>query len=115
MAENTIGKIDLMMMAIVQAQDAANAEEVLCSEGFSITRLPSVGGFLGQRNCTLLIGLQHTEKERAMDALRKVCRERTEYMAVPLESAPLPMPTPTPVTVGGAIVFTFKVEHFEEV
>jgi uncharacterized protein YaaQ len=27
----------------------------------------------------------------------------------------LPMPTPTPITVGGAIVFTFPVEHYEEV
>ena len=115
MAENIPGKIDLMMMAIVQAQDASNAEEALCREGFSVTRLPSVGGFLGQRNCTLLVGLPHAEVNKAMDAMRTVCRERTEYIAVPLESAPLPMPTPTPVTVGGAIIFTFQVEQFEEV
>ena len=115
MTEQSTVKIDLLMMAIVQSQDAVGAEEALCTEGFKVTRLPSVGGFLGQRNCTLLIGLLRTETSRAMDALRKVCRERTEYIAVPLESAPLPMPTPTPVTVGGAIIFTFPVEHFEEV
>jgi uncharacterized protein YaaQ len=50
-----------------------------------------------------------------LDTLQTVCRERTEYIAVPLESAPLPMPTPTPITVGGAIIFTFAVEQFEEV
>lgn len=108
-------KVDLMMMAIVQAQDAQNAEEALCKQGLSVTRLPSVGGFLGQRNATLLIGLADEEKDKALSAMRTVCRERTEYIAVPLESAPLPMPTPTPITVGGAIVFTFTVEHFEEV
>lgn len=115
MAENSSKKVDLMMMAIVQAQDAAEAEEELCAQGLCVTRLPSVGGFLGQRNATLLVGLSRAELDKAMEALRKVCRERTEYIAVPLESAPLPMPTPTPVSVGGAIVFTFGVEHFEEV
>lgn len=108
-------KVDLMMMAIVQAQDAQNAEEALCTKGISVTRLPSVGGFLGQRNATLLIGLARKEMNIVLEALRTVCRERTEYIAVPLESAPLPMPTPTPITVGGAIVFTFPVEHYEEV
>jgi uncharacterized protein YaaQ len=108
-------KIDLMMMAIVQAQDAQNAEEALCTKGISVTRLPSVGGFLGQRNATLLIGLARKEINSVLETLRTVCRERTEYIAVPLESAPLPMPTPTPITVGGAIVFTFAVEHYEEV
>jgi uncharacterized protein YaaQ len=108
-------KVDLMMMAIVQAQDAQNAEEALCTKGISVTRLPSVGGFLGQRNATLLIGLARKDMNTVLEALRTVCRERTEYIAVPLESAPLPMPTPTPITVGGAIVFTFPVEHYEEV
>ncbi len=108
-------KVDLMMMAIVQAQDAQNAEEALCTKGISVTRLPSVGGFLGQRNATLLIGLARKDMNTVLEALRTVCRERIEYIAVPLESAPLPMPTPTPITVGGAIVFTFPVLHYEEV
>ena len=49
-----------------------------------------------------------------MELLNRTCRQRVEYIAVPLESAPLPMPAPTPVTVGGATIFGLEIEHYEE-
>ena len=108
-------KCDTLLMAIIQAQDAEISEDALCDKDFSVTRLPSVGGFLGRRNITLLIGLQKERYPEAIEILKQTCRERTEYIAVPLESAPLPLPTPTPVTVGGATVFSFDLDHYEEV
>jgi uncharacterized protein YaaQ len=48
-----------------------------------------------------------------MAELQKNCRQRVEYISIPLESAPLPLPAPTPVTIGGAAVFSIDVEHFE--
>jgi len=110
MAEN---KPSILYIAIVQAQDAECAETVLVELGFPINRLPSTGGFLGRRNATLLIGSTPEQKEILFKALKDNCRQRVEYIAVPLESAPLPLPTPTPVTIGGATVFSFDVEHFE--
>jgi len=104
-----------LMIAVVQAQDAEAAEEALLGKEFKVTRLPSTGGFLGRRNATLLIGLTCNQVEIAVNVLRNVCRERTEYIAVPLESAPLPIPTPTPITIGGATVFILEIERFEEV
>ncbi len=103
------------MIAVVQAQDADGAAHALLDKGYKVTRLPSTGGFLGRRNATLLIGLPKEKQADAMQILKKNCRERTEYIAVPLESAPLPIPTPTPITIGGATVFVLEVEHFEEV
>lgn len=47
-------------------------------------------------------------------ALQTACRQRVEYLAIPLEGSPLPMPSPVPVTVGGATVFTFPVDRYEE-
>jgi uncharacterized protein YaaQ len=47
--------------------------------------------------------------------LEESCRQRIEYLTLPLEGSPLPMPTPVPVTVGGATVFALPVEHFEEI
>jgi uncharacterized protein YaaQ len=47
--------------------------------------------------------------------LQETCRQRVEYIAVPLESAPLPLPTPTPITIGGATIFGMEIEHFEEI
>ena len=104
-----------LMIAVVQAQDAEAAEEAFLEGKFKVTRLPSTGGFLGRRNATLLIGLPCERMEEALNILRKNCRERTEYIAVPLESAPLPIPTPTPITIGGATIFILEIERFEEV
>ena len=103
----------LLIVAIIQAQDLENAQESLSNLGFISTRLPSVGGFLGRRNATLLVGSPEERLTEAMDALHESCRQRVEYIAVPLESAPLPLPTPTPITIGGATVFALEVEHFE--
>ena len=102
-----------LFFAIVQAQDAEYAEESLIKKGFIINRLPSTGGFLGRRNSTLLIGANSELEPAMIQALKENCRQRVEYIAVPLESAPLPLPTPTPVTIGGATLFSIDVEHFE--
>jgi len=104
----------LLMLAVVQAQDAELAKEALEKLGLTMVRLPSVGGFLGRRNATLLIGLPEQRRDAAIEALHQSCRQRVEFIAVPLESAPLPMPTPTPITVGGATIFALEVDHYEE-
>jgi uncharacterized protein YaaQ len=104
-----------LLLAVVQSQDAEMAEESLNKLGMTVQRLPSVGGFLGRRNATLLIGLPEEQREKAEEILRLNCRQRVEFIAVPLESAPLPLPTPTPITVGGATVFALEVEHYEEI
>jgi len=115
MTENTKeSKNTVLLMAVVQAQDAETAENALMKMGFSVTRLPSAGGFLGRRNATLLIGLPFSHQEAAIEQLNKNCRQRVEFIAVPLESAPLPLPAPTPITIGGATIFSLEVEKYEE-
>lgn len=105
----------VLMMAVVQAQDAELAKEALNDLDVTVDRLPSVGGFLGRRNATLMISMRENQREMVIEALHQSCRQRIEFIAVPLESAPLPLPTPTPITVGGATVFTLDVEHYEEI
>ncbi len=107
-------KRDLMLMAVIQAQDVEVAVSALARIGLSVVRLPSVGGFLGRRNATLLIGLPESRRAEAVESLNKNCRQRIEYIAVPLESAPLPLPAPTPITIGGATIFSLEVDHYEE-
>jgi uncharacterized protein YaaQ len=107
-------EINILLMAVVQAQDADVAEEKVRELGVSVTRLPSTGAFLGRRNATLLLGLKQVQIEPTLAAFKENCRQRVEYIAVPLESAPLPLPSPTPITVGGATIFVLPVEHFEE-
>lgn len=103
-----------LMLAVVQGQDVDMAIQSLTDEGISVTRLPSVGGFLGRKNATLMIDIEDTQTERAIDMLNQTCRQRVAFITVPMESAPLPMPAPTPITIGGASIFSIEVEQYEE-
>jgi uncharacterized protein YaaQ len=106
--------ISLLMLAVLQEQDIEVATRALEPLGASVVYMASAGGFLGRRNATLLIGLPEGREDEALKVLESSCRQRVEYLTMPLEGSPLPMPTPIPVTVGGATVFTLPVERFEE-
>jgi len=112
--ENQNIEKDQMLLAVVQGQDANTAIDALLESGFGVTRLPSVGGFLGRKSSTLLIGVNENMAEEAIKILDKTCRKRVAFIAVPMENSPLPMPSPTPITVGGASIFSLEVEHYEE-
>jgi uncharacterized protein YaaQ len=107
--------VHLLLVAVVQDQDLETATKALQEVGASLTYLSSAGGFLGRRNATLLIGLPVDKEESALKALQTACRQRIEYMTLPLEGSPMPMPAPVPVTVGGATVFALPVERFEQI
>ena len=106
--------IHLLLLAVIQEQDLDAATRALEPLGAPVVYMASAGGFLGRHNATLLIGLPDGHEEQALAALRESCRQRVEYLTMPLEGSPLPMPTPIPVTVGGATVFVLPVERFEE-
>ena len=107
--------IHLLLFAVVQEQDQDLATRALEQLRIPVVRFASAGGFLGRRNTTLLIGLHKGREDEALKALEESCRQRIEYLTLPLEGSPLPMPSPVPVTVGGATVFALPVEHFEEI
>lgn len=108
--------IDRLIMAVIQEQDREAAQSVLGKLGFSVTHLPSAGGFLGRRNITLLIGLPAGQEAAAVEALSKSCKQRVEYVTTPLETgAPMPLPTPMQITVGGATIFIFEIDAYIEI
>ncbi len=107
--------ITRLMVAVVQEQDVESAVRAFKKQKLKATHLPSTGGFLGRRNTTLLIGLPAPMEEAALDVLRKSCRTRIEYMTMPLEGTPMALPAPTPISVGGAIVFMFDIDRYEEI
>ncbi|HLE15506.1 MAG TPA: Na+/H+ antiporter [Anaerolineales bacterium] len=107
--------VNRLIAAVIQQPDQENALGMLTKLGFSVTHLPSVGAFLGQRNVTLLIGFNEGREAEAVAALQKSCKKRVEYIATPLEAGPMPFSTPMAVSVGGATVFVFEVDHYEEI
>jgi uncharacterized protein YaaQ len=103
-----------LLIAVIQEQDMENALSSLTKLGFSVTHLPSQGGFLGRSNLTLLIGMSEGQEAIAVEALDKSCKRRVKYIATPIENMPVPFPSPIPVTVGGATIFVFELDRYEE-
>lgn len=108
-------QVSRLMLAVVQIQDVENAINALIAAGLFVTNISSTGAFLGRRNSTLLIGLNSSQEQIAVDTLGKSCRRRVEYLATRLEGAPFHLPLSTPVTIGGATIFTLEVERWEEI
>jgi uncharacterized protein YaaQ len=103
-----------LMAVVIQEADLENALGSLNKLGFSAARLSSTGGFLSRRNVTLLVGVQQGRVDVAVKALKNSCQQRVEFISSPLRGGTFPMPIPTQVTVGGATVFMFEVESYDE-
>jgi uncharacterized protein YaaQ len=106
--------INRLIVAIVQIQDVEHAITALNSLNVAVNRLPSIGGFLGRKNVTLLIGLPDGLISQVIETLHEKCRQRVEYMASPLEGTTVPFSNLIPVNVGGATIFAIAVERYEE-
>ncbi|MFZ5910120.1 MAG: Na+/H+ antiporter [Chloroflexota bacterium] len=106
--------VNRLMTAVIQEVDMENALASLSKLGFSVARLSSSGGFLGRKNVTLLIGIQEGREEAAVKGLKNSCQQRVEFVSSPMRSGSFPLPLPTQVTVGGATVFLFEVESYDE-
>jgi CPA1 family monovalent cation:H+ antiporter len=109
-----ISSVTHLVAAVIQEADLESALASLSKLGFSVARLSSTGGFLSRKNVTLLIGVQKGREEVAVKALQNSCKRRVEFVSTPLRGAGFPMPAPTQVTVGGATVFMFEVESYDE-
>lgn len=99
-----------LMIAIVQAQDADIAEHALKAITVDSYQLPSVGGFLGRKNVTLIIDCPEGKNNEIIDILKNSCCQRIEFITVPIENAQQAIPTPTQIAVGGAAVFELTAE-----
>jgi hypothetical protein len=93
--------IDRLLLAVVQVQDERKAIRALNQAGLSVTRLSSVGAFLGRRNVTLMIGLNRTGRDRCSLFMKAAAR---------VQSPPLntPLPIPRLPSLLAATVFTSK-------
>jgi len=106
--------IKQLIAAIIQEQDLDSVQAVLGKLGYTVTHLPSTGGFLSQKNVTLLIGIPEGQAEAAVKALEAICQKRVEFVSSFLPGASFPAALPTSVTVSGATIFTFEVESYDE-
>lgn len=103
-----------LMVAVIHPRDMEKAVRALSRQEFAVARLPSSGGFLSRRSVMLLIGLPQGREAAAVKTLHENCRRRVELTAWPLRDLPFSLPVPRRVQVGGATIFTFEVESYDE-
>lgn len=104
-----------MLLAIINSDDAHSVMNHLMEAGFQITKLATTGGFLRAGNVTILIGLEDSRLDEAMDLIRKFSNTRKQIIPTTANLGVGFHPAmPVEVTVGGATVFVLNVEQFEK-
>jgi len=104
-----------MILAIIQQEDAADATAELLQNGYKITKLKGMGGFLEEGNVILMLGVEDAHVPKVLQVFQKTCVARDRYINalpfVPMEGMP-PLSFPVKVTVGGAKLFVLPVDEF---
>lgn len=104
-----------MLLAIINYDDAHNVINHLMKAGFQITKLATTGGFLRAGNVTILIGLDESRLDEAMELIRKYSNTRKQIIPTTANLGVGFHPAmPVEVQVGGATVFVLNVEKFEK-
>jgi uncharacterized protein YaaQ len=106
--------VSRLMTAVIREQDLENVRNALTQVGFAVDHLPSVGGFLNNRNVTLLVGLSQGREGAAVKLIQRAARYKVDFSNEALRKTKAPLPQATPVQAGGATIFTFDVDSYEE-
>lgn len=107
-----------LIVAVVQAKDADELLRALVMRGFQATRIDSSGGFLRERNVTVLVGVDEAQAPEILRIVRQSCHSRTRFVnpLMPiLEPVDFYVADPVEVEVGGATVFVLGVERYERI
>jgi uncharacterized protein YaaQ len=105
-----------LVIAVVQGNDAEPLLEALTAHGFRATQINSAGGFLRERNVTLMIGVQDDRVADVQAIVKSNCHSRTRFVnpLMPIvEPGEFYVPNPVEVLVGGATMFVVAVERYE--
>jgi uncharacterized protein YaaQ len=105
----------VILLAVLQAQDADLVTAALRKYGVIAFELSSTGAFLGRKNVTMLLPVAIANVDLVLSELKRNCRQRIEYVSMPIEGQPLPIPSPIPITVGGATIFILEIDQYLEV
>jgi len=111
-------KLEKLVLAIIQDEDAFHIMDLLNAKGFSVTKLASTGGFLRAGNTTLICGVSEDRIPELIEVIETKCKSRkqiTSVNAMNVNANESFAPYPVEVTVGGANIFVLNVEEFKRV
>jgi uncharacterized protein YaaQ len=106
-----------LIVATIQDQDSDKIIASLTQSNFRVTKVGTTGGFLGQGNTTLLVGVEDAQVEEVIGILKKLSERRTQYMPMASSAAlnGAALYNYIEVEVGGATVFVLNIDYFEQV
>ena len=105
-----------LIIAIINYDDANAVTRALTRNGFSATKLSTTGGFLMSGNVTILIGVDETRIQAAIDVIKEHSTSRKQAVPAASESSfGYYSGSSVEVTVGGATIFVVDIERFERV
>lgn len=108
-------EVNALIVAVVQDRDLEEVSNALALRNIPSTRIKSEGGFLRQRNHTLLIGVDDRTLDLAVIGINTAARERVEYVSVIPGAEDIPEAVPEAIRIHGATVFLLEVERFEAI
>lgn len=102
----------VLILAIVQDEDAGGLVDDLVAQKFAVTRLATAGGFLRRGNSTVFTVAPRDQSAAVLATIRRKCRVRTKLLVPTAADFMAGYPgEPIEVDVGGAVVFTLNVER----
>lgn len=106
--------MSLLLVAIVHDTDADRVVDALRRAGHGSTRVPSIGGFLGTANTTLLVGIEEAQEEAVVEIFRQACSGREIEVPLVLLNR-LRDASPRVVSYGGATIFVVELRRIVRV
>ena len=103
-----------LIVAVLRKEDEADTIAELNKKGFFVTELATTGGFLKEKNTTLLIGTDDHKLDAVLAILKQEAglRKTVTYAATPMESGNYSVPIDT--QAGGCTVFVLNMEQLEK-
>ena len=109
-----------MILAIVRGEDHYDTVHALNEKGFYVTVLSTSGGFLRQKNITLMICTDESRVEDALAILKRVAGKRTQTVYHSpcaygmVSSAAMVPPVATAQNVGGVTAIVMDVQKMDK-
>ncbi|MEE8356085.1 MAG: Na+/H+ antiporter [Anaerolineales bacterium] len=103
----TIRNIQHLITIVIQERDLEKISSLLHPYEYPITHIASTGGFLGQKNATLMIGVPANKLGEIKALIENASEGRAKVLSDDHSDKP-------EITHGGATIFTLDVERYEE-
>jgi uncharacterized protein YaaQ len=107
-----------LLIAVINKRDIRRLQEGLVEAGFRFTEISSTGGFLGEGNVTILMGVDADQVATALDLVRQHCESREEVIDAAQPDTRLHaagVAEAMTAWVGGAVVYVLDVASVVQV